>query len=324
MDASLGEQKIKSYWNRPGGKLGTVVGLGALAAMGYWAFPIMTKIVWNTLNFGIGLTCLAAFIFIITNRKFRMALTYMWEILMKYTFGLVFTWDPFIIAEDDIKDMKNQREKARSQAVEVDTQKEATTMKLKEKTDEINRLMTKARVAQKNNMSSDLALISDQIQGYKDYIEQLTPMLANLTRISTFLTKFDESAGRTIERAETQLELKKDLYREVTAGNKAISTALRFFKGDPEKKLLVQQSMDAFRLDVASKLANMKKAMSLSSDYMRSIDLDKATSEEQGLKMIESMDSDKAFSLDLPTDASTISSAPGKIDTQFYDNLLKS
>jgi hypothetical protein len=323
MDASLGEQKLKSYWNRPGGKLGTLVGLGALTAIGWYLFPILTKVVWNTLNFGIALSCLAVFLFVVTNRKFRLALLYIWEIFMKCTFGLVFTWDPFIVAEDDIKDMKTQREKARQQAIDVDTQKEATQMKLKEKTDEINRLMAKARAAQKNNMASDLALISDQIQGYKEYIEQLTPMLANLTRISTFLTKFDESAGRTIERAETQLNLKKDLYKAVTAGNRAITSALRFFRGDPEKKIILEQSMDSFRLDVASKLANMKKAMVLSSDYMRSIDLDKATSEEQGLKMLESIDPEKEFSLTPPQEESITSSAPGKINTGFYDNLLK-
>jgi len=33
-----GADKVKSYWNRPGGKFGTIVGLGALVAIGYYVF----------------------------------------------------------------------------------------------------------------------------------------------------------------------------------------------------------------------------------------------------------------------------------------------
>ena len=208
--SAVGETKIKSYWNRPGGKLGTLVGLGALAAIGWYVFPILTKIVWNTLHFGIALAVLAAFIFIVTNKKFRLALMYFWDILMKYTFGLVFTSDPFIIAEDDIKDMKAQREKARAQGIDVNAQKENIQMKVTEKIEENKHLYAKGQVAQKNNMMSDVGVITDQIQANKEYIDALTPMLQNLTRIGAFLDKFDESAGRMIDRAERQLSLKKE------------------------------------------------------------------------------------------------------------------
>jgi hypothetical protein len=318
--SQIGETKIKSYWNRPGGKLGTIVGLGALAAIGWWVFPILTTIAWNTLNFGIALAALSVFLFIVTNKKFRLALMYMWDILMKYTFGLVFTWDPFIVAEDDIKDMKTQREKARAQAIDVNTQKENIQMKVTEKIEENKHLYAKGQTAKANGMNADVGAISDAIKGNKDYIDALTPMLQNLTRIGAFLDKFDESAGRMIERAERQLSLKKDLYQSLTKGARASSAALRFFSGDPEKKLLLQQSMDALRLDMSSKLANMKKAMSLSSDYMRSIDLDKATSETEGLALLESINPDVDFTIPEPEVVPAM--APGKVDTKFYD-LLK-
>ena len=30
------DNKIKSYWNRPGGKIGTILGLGILGTIGYF------------------------------------------------------------------------------------------------------------------------------------------------------------------------------------------------------------------------------------------------------------------------------------------------
>ncbi len=72
---------------------------------------------------------------------------------------------------------------------------------------------------------------------------------------------------------------------------------LRIFKGDPEKKLLVEQSMEFLKEDIAGKLANMKKAITYSSDFMRSIDLDNATYEQEGLKMLESFNTNNDFKL---------------------------
>src|SRR5438477_9204897 len=94
------QQELKSYWSRPGGKFGTLIGIAILAVIGYYVFPILSTIVWNTLNFGIALVCLALFIYAITNRKLRLSLFYFYEILMKKLVGIVIELDPFVIAED--------------------------------------------------------------------------------------------------------------------------------------------------------------------------------------------------------------------------------
>ena len=68
------QQKLKSYWSRPGGKFGALAGLGILGAIGYYVVPILSTIVWNTLNFGIGLACLGVFLYAVTHRKLRLSL----------------------------------------------------------------------------------------------------------------------------------------------------------------------------------------------------------------------------------------------------------
>jgi hypothetical protein len=60
---------------------------------------------------------------------------------------------------------------------------------------------------------------------------------------------------------------------------------------------MVEQSMEFLKEDIASKLANMKKAISYSSDFMRSIDLDNATYEKEGLKMLDSFNPETQFKL---------------------------
>ena len=77
------QDKLKSYWDRPGGKSGIIIGLGLLILIGYFVIPILTTVIWNTLNFSIALVCLGLFLYCVTHRKLRLSLFYMYEILMK-------------------------------------------------------------------------------------------------------------------------------------------------------------------------------------------------------------------------------------------------
>jgi len=311
------KQELKSYWDRPGGKFGIFVGLAILGAIAYFVIPILTTIVWNTINFGIALVCLAIFIYAITHRKLRLSLFYFYEILMKKLVGVVIELDPFIIAEDYLGDMEEQREKLYKQSIDVDAQKEKINMKIKEKKDEINKLMSKAQVAKEKNMLPELGNATRQIGRLDEYIDQLTPIYENLSRIGDYLTKIHKNSAYLIEDARNELELKKDLYKSVTSGNQALSSALKIFKGDPEKKLLVEQSMEYLKEDIAGKLASMKKAISYSADFMQSIDLDNATYEKEGLKLLESVNPESGYKLS-PSSTQNNTSSPGN-----YSELLQ-
>jgi hypothetical protein len=318
------QDKLKSYWDRPGGKFGLIAGLGLLTLIGYYVIPILTKVVWNTLNFSIALVCLGVFLYCISHRKLRLSLFYLYEILMKKLVGIVIELDPFIIAEDYIGDMQEQREKLYNQSVEVDAQKEKIDLKLAEKEKEMNQMLSKAKAAKDNNMLPELGNATRQVARINEYIKQLAPIRDSLAKIGDYLSKVHKNSGYLIEDAKNELELKKDLYKSVSSGNKALSSAMKIFKGDPEKKLMVEQSMEYLKDDIAGKLASMKKAISYSTDFMRSIDLDNATFELEGLKMLESYDPEKELKLSVqqwqPSSAPAI---PGKVNTDEYNDLLK-
>lgn len=317
-----GDEKLKSYWNRPGGKFGTIVGLSILGAIGYYVFPILTTIVWNAVNFGIA--CAVAFLLymVLSNRKLWLSIFYLYEILMKKLVGVIIELDPFIIAEDYIKDMEKERENLYNKSVEVDGQKEAIEAKIKEKEKDKQKQLNIAAAAQKNNMGMELANATRQVARLDNYIAQLTPIKTNLQKIGDYLTAVHKNSKYMIDDMKNDLDLKKDLYHSVTKGNNALTSALKIFNGDPEKKLMVEQSMDYLKEDMAGKLASMKKAISYSSDFMKSIDLENASYQAEGLKMLEEY-RPEIFVYNDNKEIVNIPSNFNKVNASQYDSLLK-
>jgi len=281
------ETKIKSYWNRPGGKFGTILGLIGLGIAGYFLAPILTTIVWNTVNFGIA--CAAGLVawIVLSNKKLWYSVFYLYEILMKKLVGIVIELDPFIIAEDYIQDIVKERENLYNKTLEVDGQKESLEIKITEKQKEKQKQMDIAVEAQKRGLTMELANAQRQITRLDAYVLQLTPIRDNLTKIGDYLTQVHKNSKYMLDDMKNDLDLKKDLYKSVTKGNNALKSALAIFNGNSEKKMLVEQSMDFLKDDIANKLASMKKAISYSADFMKSIDLENASYEASGLRMLE-------------------------------------
>jgi flagellar biosynthesis/type III secretory pathway chaperone len=282
------DKSTKSYWSKPEGKIGTIFGLLVLAIVGYYVVPILATIVWNTVNLAIG--CFVAFmlyyILLVDKRIFTLLKT-IYDIFIKSTFGLIFKLDPFVIAEDYIQDITKERENLYDKITEVDGQKESLVAKITEKEKERKKQLDIAAVAHQKGMTMELANATRQVSRLDEYIKQLTPIKANLENIGNYLTAVHKNSKYMLEDMKNDLDLKKDLYKSVTKGNNALKSALAIFNGDPQKRILVEQSMEYLKDDIALKLASMKKAISYSSDFMKSIDLENASFEAEGLRMLE-------------------------------------
>jgi hypothetical protein len=196
-------------------------------------------------------------------------------------------------------------------------------MKIKEKRREKQKQFDIATAAQKAGMTMELANATRQVSRLDGYIQQLTPIRDNLDKIGVYLTQVYKNSKYMLEDMKNDLELKKDLYNSVTKGNSALKSAMSIFSGDTEKRLMVEQSMDYLKEDIAGKLASMKKAINCSSDFMKSIDLENASYQTEGLRMLEEY-KPELFSHNEGTKAEAIQvTNTVKQNAQDYDSLVK-
>lgn len=321
-DLVAGGQKLKSYWNRPGGKFGTVVGLAALGWIGWKVVPILTTIVWNYVNFGIAAATALVLTYALSHRTLRLSLFYAYEILMKKLAGVVIQMDPFVISEDLIESMHKDREKLLRKTVELEGQKESANATIKgwekERAAEAN-VALRAREAG-NALAAGNA--ERQVGRLTGFIENFKPLRNDLEKLSTKLQQIYDRSFYTIEDAEKQLQSQRAYYNAMTTGRNAIFSALQIFKGDPEKKLLAQQSMDFLKEDLALKRADIRLAMKTTDEFVNKIDLTNATYEAQGIEVIEQLAMAENFQLN--TTGSGRGVAPViKAPANEYADLLK-
>ena len=87
---------------------------------------------------------------------------------------------------------------------------------------------------------------------------------------------------------------------------------------------MVEQSMDYLKDDIAGKLASMKKAISYSSDFMKSIDLENASYQIEGLRMLEEY-KPELFSYNNEGESAqpVIQMSTPRSTSDKYDSLLK-
>jgi hypothetical protein len=297
MSNLISENQGKPWYKKPEGIFGVIVASGLFAVIGFFVLPILVALAWNTLQLGVACGSIFALYWIVTNKTLRNRLGYFWTYLMKNLLSVVMTLDPFLIAEEYIEDMEKQREKVAEKSQEVLQQKIKLDNKISEKQESITKLTAKAKAAKANNDNTSLAIIANEIQLSRQYVEQLAPMRGNLTKLDEYLTKIYKNSEHLIVSAKTELSMKKDLYQTVTAAKGAMDATMRFLKGDPEKKLALEQSAEFLKDDIAMKLASIKKSIEYSDTYMRSIDLDNAANEIKGLEFIENINIEEEFRL---------------------------
>lgn len=283
----------KSIFKRPERLASIAIVLGILAVIGVYVLPFLTLALTNAIWFGITLAIAGVLAIILFNKRLWSSFFYLSDLISKKALGVIIEMDPFIIAEQNIKKMEEQKEIFYDQSKQVDKQKELLNKKIAERMQKIEQLDNRAETAKANNLLPEMGLAIRQKERLEAGMNRLIPLRDGLSNMGRNLDTIYKNIGLVIQEKKFDLEENKDIYNTLTAGSKALSTAVRIFKGDPDEKLNLELSMEAMNNDMAEKLASMKKDYSTISDFTRSIDLDNATYETAGLKKLENLETNR-------------------------------
>lgn len=284
------EIKNKTFWKRPEGKTGMLVLAGLVIGGGILLSSAMGAILdlaQNSLYLGAMLAGLGAIIYMALDPKMRALVSFMYKSLMRKITGLFVQIDPIGILKSYVDDLKGNLRKMNKQISMLRGQMHKLNEIIHNNKKDIKsnlELATKARASNKQNVMILKTRKAGRLKESNLKYDDLYKKMEILYRV---LTKMYENSQILMEDIKDQVEMKEQERKAMHASHGAMKSAMSIISGDPDKRAMFDQAMEAITDDVAGKVGEMEQFMEMSSSFMNSVDLQNGIFEEEGLKMLE-------------------------------------
>jgi hypothetical protein len=297
---AIEKTKKPGWFSEPKNVATTVVGLSLAAGLAYafltFVLPWLVTVTWNLVNLVIGGAILGFLLMIITNKKFWRALKYLSEFIANYTIGIAIELNPFAILQAKIDQGYEDRNTLYKQSAKLKGKQSELMDKLKEKEKELQLNAQKVKIlqAEKGN-SRQIDLYANNVLRCREYIDNVTPIVGDLNKLTKFADMAYEESGIMLEDAKLDLEAKKDLYYSVTTGLSAVSSAMKAFKGDDELNRDAEQALSILKERIGEKIGHIKSAIDVTSRFMDDRVLEDKAKSAQAVELINQFDLHKDF-----------------------------
>ena len=312
---------------------GRVMGLGFLAALGlvvwYYLVPFLATMAWNTVSLIIA--CIVAGILgmILLSPKFWKRMNIIMQTLGSIIFGWFVEMNPFTILElqldksdEDRQELFRQAGKLKAQQAKLEEQLqvEKQTMELSAKKMELCK-QSLQRNPNDEQLGYDLESASTDYVNSKDFIDKVAPIAGDISRLVTYADKAYRKSGYSLKNAKSTLQKQRAAYEAVTAGQSAMTKALRAFTGDPEMNKAADIALAKLKTDIAEKIGTIKNCIAETSKIMNERDLNDAAKIALAAENMEKLKIDEKF--DYVTVIESTGSMPVSQKNKWLDTLKK-
>jgi phage shock protein A len=295
------EPQRKTFWQRPEGVTGGILGAGLLVFGGwalYAALPILITLAANTLTLAAMLTALGALIYVVLDPKARNLVWYAYKSVMRWITGIFVRIDPISILKSYIDDLGENLKKMSKQIGILRGQIRQLSDLMASNAKEIENNMRLAEQAKKQGDQANMALSARKAARLQEANGKYDALLKKMDILYRVLTKMYENSELVLEDTRDQVLMQEQEYNAIKTSHSAMQSAMSVISGDPDKRAMYDQALEVLATDVGNKVGEMERFMDMSRGLMDSIDLQNGVFEEEGLKMIEEWEKKSLVMLD--------------------------
>jgi len=298
-------------WDTPEKAVAGLLAIGGIVAGIFFWSTIVTWVIAllaNTL-LAIGLmVLLGAVITILINPKFRTAMSYGFQMLLRGIAGIIVNTNKIEVmfirldrAKKDLEKYDVQIGRLEGQKVDQDT-KLNTQKKLlighqekaefaKKQLNSLNSIPQERLTAEQRlqitewQSQYDLALIA--ITGATDLRDTYQTGSNDLAKALTFFKNLRSAMDFAIRKSEIELNTIKAKYENIRAMHSTISTAMKIIKGNPDDNYMFELAMQKTNEEMTQKLGDIKIATESAKDFINSYNMEKGIMLERGQKILD-------------------------------------
>lgn len=291
---------LKSFWQRPEGKTGTII-LLATAIAGIYGVSLMLPwlilLLSNTLTAAALGVALFALLYIVTNKTFRSIVGNTFRLGMRWMTGLLVEIDPIGILENT-RDKMNENNEKLSKAVEgTRGAKQLVQSEIQKNTIAIQRATSIKEQAEREAAKTTSPLLVQRLALQKTMElqeigrklksnEKLSAILTQTSKLYDMLTRWQQLAEFNVDNMSAEIDNAKAERKTILQAYAGLGFAQKIIKGDPEQLKMMNASLEYLAQDNAMKLGAMEDFARYSEKYLTQMDLEQGASAADAEKML--------------------------------------
>lgn len=283
----------KSFWQKPEGVTGFIFMAGIVIGGGYLLYkflPYIVSILQNTVHAIILFVALGAILYVLFDPKFRNLIWFIYKSIMRAITGLFVNIDPIGILETYIESLHKNLEEMDGHIAKLKGQIQKLKQIINTNQEEMKESLLMAEQAKKANNKDMVVINTRQYGRLEESNKRFNELLTKMEILYRVLSKMYDNSGYLIKDIENEVRIKKQEREAIRSGYSAMRRAMSIIKGDPDKKMMFDQAMDAIVDDISSKIGEMERFMEVSSTFIESIDLQNGVYEQKGMELLEKME----------------------------------
>jgi hypothetical protein len=288
-----GTSSPKSFWQRPEGVTGFIFMAGIVTGGGYLLYkllPYLVNILQNAVHAAILFVVLGAILYVLLDKKFRNLVWFIYKSIMRWITQLFVNIDPIGILETYIENLHKNLEEMNLHIAKLKGQIQKIKTIISKNENEMKESLEMAEQAKKANNMDVVVINTRQYGRLEESNKRFTELLTKMEILYRVLSKMYDNSGYLIKDIENEVRIKKQEREAIRSGYSAMKRAMSIVNGDPDKKMMFDQAMDAIVDDISNKIGEMERFMEVSSTFIESIDLQNGVYEQKGMELLEKME----------------------------------
>jgi hypothetical protein len=299
------QQKAKSFWDTKEGTTGMVVGMGMLGLIGWGAYKIMpyiANLMENTFYAVLfGLLTVGLVYVTVIDGTLRNRLWMGYKLLMRALTYSIISYDPIGVlreiqkkAKERINLVDENRRKVNGQKMQIENTINSFNNDIKSLKSRVEARRARGELAEAQNDLSKLGRLGDAVQ-------RLTIAFTRTEGFYTQLTRAHKALETIHENIDFEISIVEREYKATTAAHAAWKAVRDAFKGGSEFDELGQQTWAFLAEDYGNKLGEIDSFMTDSMKFIDNVDLTNEAHAQEGLKMLEDLNSRDLLNIVQPT-----------------------
>ncbi len=289
------KQKIKSFWKRPEGATGIIFLIGIVVVLliyhvAIFAFiqSLLTSLITTIALFAV----LAVMVYVLLDPKFRNLIWYMYKSVMRWVTGVFVQINPIKILESYIDYLYKNLKEMNTHIAKLKGQVSKLNRIIAQNKKEMEQNLKMAEQAKKKGNMELVAINTRQYGRLKDSNTRYRALLNKMELLYRVLSKIHTNSGYLIKDTENEVRMRKQEAKAIKAGHTAMKRAMNIISGDPDKKQIFDLATEAIVEDVHNKIGEMERFIEISGSFIDSVDLQNGVYEQEGLALLEKMESE--------------------------------